>query len=161
DSVTSARLEAPCRKALRLDEQSRDHLASHIVMLNRICALAATFDVVHFHIDYLHFPISRWMGIPQLTTLHGRLDLPDLDATSRKFADTPVVSISDAQRAPQPDANWWGTVYHGLPRDLYAFHPERGTYLAFLGRISPEKRVDRAIHIARFLDIPLKIAAKV
>ncbi len=119
------------------------------------------FDVVHFHIDYMHFPLSRRHAFNHLTTLHGRLDLPDLVRLHREFADMPLVSISTAQREPMRWANWQGTVHHGLPANLYRFQPEPGGYLAFLGRISPEKRVDRAIEIARRVGIPLKIAAKV
>src|SRR5262249_4238255 len=119
------------------------------------------FDVVHFHVDYMHFPLSKQLGLPHVTTLHGRLNIPDLERLYRRFWEMPVVSISDAQRAPLPHANWQGTVYHGLPRPLYAFRPVQGDYLVFLGRISPEKRVDRAIRVARHLGIPLKIAAKV
>jgi glycosyltransferase involved in cell wall biosynthesis len=161
DSTTSARL-VPCSpQSLRLHEGCIDHLAHHIAMLERVAAMAREFDIVHYHIDYLHFPMSRRLGLPHVTTLHGRLDLPDLAPVYREFADMPVVSISNAQRQAIPNANWQGTVYHGLPRDLFRFHPGPGTYLAFLGRISPEKRVDQAIAIARAARIPLRIAAKV
>jgi glycosyltransferase involved in cell wall biosynthesis len=106
------------------------------------------FDLIHWHIDYLHFPLSRRQSTPQVTTLHGRLDLPDLVPLYQEFSDMLVVSISDAQHQPLPWLNWQGTVYHGLAAELYTFRPEPGTYLAFLGRISPEKLVDRAIAIA-------------
>jgi len=122
---------------------------------------ADRFDLVHFHIDYLHFPLTRLLKIPNVTTLHGRLDLPDLVSVYQEFKDMPVVSISYHQRTPLPFANWQATVYHGLPEDLYRLYPERGKYLAFLGRISPEKRVDRAIQIAQRVGIELRIAAKV
>jgi glycosyltransferase involved in cell wall biosynthesis len=161
DSVTKARLVAPCRRSLRLDRQCQDQLAHHLLMLEQVFKDTSRFDIIHFHIDYLHFPLSRRQSTPQVTTLHGRLDIPDLVPLYQEFAEMPVVSISDAQREPLPWLNWQGTVYHGLPEDLYSFRPEPGRYLAFLGRISPEKRVDRAIEIARRLDMPIKIAAKV
>ena len=161
DSITAARLAAPCRNALRLDPTCVDPLAHHILMLEMVFREAELFDVVHFHTDYLHFPLSRRLPIRQITTLHGRLDLPDLAPLYREFGDMPVVSISDAQRRPLPSANWLGTVHHGLPEDLYPFQPKHGEYLAFLGRISPEKRADRAIEIARQVGMPIRVAAKV
>jgi glycosyltransferase involved in cell wall biosynthesis len=161
NSVSAARLLAPCRGALRLDSQCIDPLAHHMLMVEQVFQQRGRFDLIHWHIDYLHFPLSRRQSTPHVTTLHGRLDLPDLVPLYQEFMDVPLVSISDAQRAPLPGANWQGTVYHGLPEDLYAFRPEPGTYLAFLGRIAPEKRVDRAIAIAQRLGLPLKIAAKV
>ena len=161
DSVTAARLVAPVRRALRLDKNSIDSLAHHVVLLEEITRRASRFDVIHYHIDYLHFPTSRRLGVPHVTTLHGRLDIPDLVPLYREFRDMPLVSISNAQRAPIPWANWQGTVYHGLPADLYAFHETPGDYLAFIGRISPEKRVDRAIRIARRARMKIRIAAKV
>jgi glycosyltransferase involved in cell wall biosynthesis len=161
DSVTEAELIAPCPRSLRLDDTCVDQLAHHIVMLEQVFQHSDRFDLIHFHIDYLHFPLSRCHGRPHLTTLHGRLDLPDLQPLYREFPDQPLVSISDAQRRPLPRANWLGTVYHGLPTSLYTFREEAGTYLAFLGRVSPEKRVDRAIRIAERTGIHLKIAAKV
>lgn len=161
DSVTSARLVAVCRRSLRLDKHCVDQMAHHVLLLEHVFQRANEFDIVHFHIDYLHFPLSRRHSFPQVTTLHGRLDIPDLVPLYREFREIPVVSISNAQREPLRWANWQGTVYHGLPENLYRFRPEPGRYFAFLGRISPEKRVDRAIEIARRLGIPLKIAAKV
>jgi glycosyltransferase involved in cell wall biosynthesis len=161
DSVTRARLVAPCRRSLRLDKGCVDQLAHHVLLLELVAGDAAEYDVIHYHVDYLHFPLSRRLNVPHLTTLHGRLDLPDLVPLYREFADVPLVSISDAQREPLPGANWQATVYHGLPKDLYRFRERPGHYLAFLGRISPEKRVDRAIAIARRIGMPLKIAAKV
>jgi glycosyltransferase involved in cell wall biosynthesis len=161
DSVTQARL-VPCSpQALRQYEGCIDRLSHHIIMLERVAAMARDFDIVHYHIDYLHYPLSRRLGNSNVTTLHGRLDLPDLQPLYREFADMPVVSISDAQRAPIADVNWQATVHHGLPRSLFGFHPGPGKYLAFLGRISPEKRVDQAIAIALRARIPLRIAAKV
>lgn len=161
DSVTKARLVAPCRRSLRLDKNCIDQLSHHLLMLEMVAQRAREFDIIHYHVDYLHFPLSRRLGRPQVTTLHGRLDIPDLVPLYREFRDMPVVSISNAQREPLPFANWQGTVYHGLPLDLYTFRPEPGRYLAFLGRISPEKRLDRAIRIALRTGLELKIAAKV
>ena len=161
DSVTAARLVPAWPRSLRLDRHCVDQLVHHVLMLERVFHDAGQFDVVHFHVDYLHFPLSRRQMLTQLTTLHGRLDIPDLVPLYREFGEMPVVSISDAQRAPLPWANWQATVHHGLPDDLYRFHPEQGDYFAFLGRISPEKRVDWAIEIARQVGMPLKIAAKV
>ena len=162
DSITAAEL-VPCTpRALRLDPEVRDPLPHMMLMLDKMRERADDFDVVHFHIDYLHFPLSRSMQIPMLTTLHGRQDLPDHMPFYRRFSDLPLVSISNAQRAPLPSADFIGTVYHGLPLDLH--RPNLApveNYLAFLGRISPEKRPDRAIEIARRTGMRLKIAAKV
>jgi glycosyltransferase involved in cell wall biosynthesis len=146
---------------LRLDASCADRLCYHLTEIDQVVEQSDEFDIIHFHIDYLHFPVSRWCRTPHVTTLHGRLDLPDLVPVYRRFRDMPVVSISNSQRRPLPWVNWRGTVYHGLPGDLYSFHPRSQGYLAFLGRISPEKRVDRAIEIARRCGMPLKIAAKV
>jgi glycosyltransferase involved in cell wall biosynthesis len=161
DSDTKARLVAACRRSLRMDKHCVDQMAHHILMIEHVMERAAEFDIVHFHTDYLHFPLSRRAQITQVTTLHGRLDIPDLVPLYQEFRDMPVISISNGQREPLPWANWQATVYHGLPADMYRFRDEPGTYLAFLGRISPEKRVDRAIEIAKQVRIPLKIAAKV
>jgi glycosyltransferase involved in cell wall biosynthesis len=161
DSTTSARLAAMCPRSFRLDDQCTDQIAHHMLMLEHVFKRADEFDIVHFHVDYLHFLLSRRQDIPQLTTLHGRLDIPDLVPLYEEFRDMPLVSISDSQRQPLSWANWQGTVYHGLPTDMYRFYPGPGNYLAFLGRISPEKRVDRAIEIASMAKMPLKIAAKV
>ena len=161
DSITSAELVPCCPRSLRTDPNRIDPLVHHFLMLEEVFKRTSQFDLVHFHIDYLHFPLSRRSRISQLTTLHGRLDLPDLAPLYRRFRDMPLVSISDAQRRPIPWAQWMGTVYHGLPEDLFKFHEARGDYLAFLGRVSPEKRVDRAIEIAKRTGMPLKIAAKV
>ncbi len=161
DSVTRAELIAPCRRSLRLDKGCVDQLAHHVLMLEMVQQRKDDFDVIHYHIDYLHFPLSRRSNVPHVTTMHGRLDIPDLIGLYQEFDDAPLVSISNAQRAPLPWVNWQGTVYHGLPEDLYAPREEHGAYLAFLGRISPEKRVDRAIEIAKRIGMPVKIAAKV
>ena len=160
DSVTAAQLISPCERALRLSD-CRDPLAYHLIMLDEVFRRADDFDVLHFHIDYLHFPVSRRCKIPNITTLHGRLDLPELPAIYRQFNDMPLISISDAQRRPLPFADWRGTVYHGVPRHLYSYENGGGNYLAFIGRISPEKRVDRAINIAIAAGMPIRIAAKV
>jgi len=161
DSQTAAKL-VPCSpRSLRLDPGSIDATAHHVVMLEKIARMREQFDVVHFHIDYLHFPISRRSPVPNLTTLHGRLDIPDLVPLYREFSEMPVVSISYAQREPLPWLNWVDTVYHGLPEGLYSFRSRPGNYLAFLGRVSPEKRADRAIRIAKAVGMELRIAAKV
>ncbi|HEX4525081.1 MAG TPA: glycosyltransferase family 4 protein [Casimicrobiaceae bacterium] len=161
DSRTKASLRPVTRRGLRLDPDCRDALAYHVIMLDEVIESASEFDVIHFNIDYWHFPLSRWLSLPSVTTLHGRLDLPDLVPLYERFADMPLVSISDAQRKPLPSANWIATVHHGLPAGLFTFRERPGAYLAFLGRISPEKRPDRAIEIARRAGIPLKLAAKV
>ena len=160
DSVTDARLHVCAPRGLRLDS-CHDSLAYHFAMIHDLMESADEFDVIHFHIDYLHYPISRVLGLNQVTTLHGRLDQPELVPLYRRFDDMPVISISEAQRKPLPFANWVSTIHHGLPADLLAFSPAHSGYLAFLGRISREKRPDRAIRIARAAGIPLKIAAKV
>ena len=161
DSVTAARLVAPCPRSLRLDEECVDRLAPHMALVDQVLQSAGEFDIIHFHIDYLHYPTTRYSHTPHVTTLHGRLDLSDLVPLYRQFPNVPVISISDDQRRPLPWLNWQATVHHGLPDNLYAFHPEADDYLAFIGRISPEKRVDRAIEIARGSGRKLKIAAKV
>jgi glycosyltransferase involved in cell wall biosynthesis len=161
DSQTSANLVSTCPHSLRLDDNSVDSLAQHITMLEALSRRHREYDVVHFHIDYVHFMMARLLGLRQLTTQHGRLDLPDLQPLYDAFGDMPLVSISDAQRRPLPQANWIGTVLHGLPRDLLGFSPRPAGYFAFIGRISPEKRVDRAVEIATTLKVPLRIAAKI
>jgi glycosyltransferase involved in cell wall biosynthesis len=161
DSHTTATLVPACQKALRLGGQSRDDLAPHVLMIERVAQHAGDFDILHFHIAQVHLPVVRRLPVATVTTMHGRLDLPELRPLYREFDDIPVVSISDAQRAPLPEALWAKTIHHGLPENLLRFHPEPGEYLAFLGRISPEKRVDRAIAIAAACGLPLRIAAKV
>jgi glycosyltransferase involved in cell wall biosynthesis len=161
DSETSAELRACATRALRLDEGCRDPLAHHVAMLDRVASECDEFDIIHYHVDYLHFPLSRRLSTPHLTTLHGRLDIPDLLPLYQRFDDVPVVSISHAQRAPLPHAAWAGNVYHGLPLDLLRFSGERGRYLAFIGRLSREKGVDLAIEIATRTGQELKIAAKI
>ena len=161
DSSTSAELVSACPRSLRLDPTCIDPLAPHMTMLELISRQYEDYDVIHFHIDYLHFMMSRLLGLRQLTTLHGRLDLPELPPLYYGFKDMPVVSISDAQRRPLPQANWIGTVRHGLPTQLHDFSSESAGYFAFVGRISPEKRVDRAVEIAVALNKPLRVAAKI
>jgi len=161
DSITSAKLIAGSKRALRLDPGVNDPIPHMMVMLDEVARRADEFDVLHFHIDLVHAPLVRPFAQRTLTTLHGRLDLPDLQPFYRHFRELPVVSISDAQRAPLPQANWVGTVHHGLPAHLLPYSPRSGDYLAFIGRISPEKRPDRAIEIAVRCGMPLKIAAKV
>ncbi len=160
DSVTEAHLVAPCPRSLRRDAGWIDRLAPHVLMVEQVFRDAPRFDVIHFHIDCLHFPSARRRETPQVTTLHGRLDAPEASSLYKEFSDMPVVSISNAQREPLPWLNWQGTVYNGLPEDLYTFRNTRGSYLAFLGRICPEKCPDRAIEIAKRIGMPIKIAAR-
>src|SRR5215475_4092971 len=161
DSTTKAKLEAVWPCALRTDQKMRDYLAPHIVMLEHLAQRAGEFDVVHLHIDYLGFPVLRRAEVPFIATLHGRMDLPELASIYEMFGDVPVVSISDAQREPLPQAGYAATVYHGLPERLLLPGFGAGGYLAFIGRISPEKAPDAAIRIAAAAGMPLKIAAKV
>lgn len=161
DSRTAARLRSPCARALRLDPECRDPLAPHVRMLGDVYRHADEFDVIHCHTDYLGLPLTRTVRTPTVITLHGRLDIPDVWPLYADYPEVPLVSISDAQRRPMPDAHWVGTVHHGLPRDLYRPAGAPRDYLLFLGRISPEKRPDAAIRIARRAGVPLKIAAKI
>ncbi|HLZ35508.1 MAG TPA: glycosyltransferase, partial [Nitrospira sp.] len=158
DSETAARLEAVCPQALRLNNGIFNRDAPMIMLQERSLGAAGDFDVIHSHLDFLGFPLGRRNPVPVVTTLHGRLDLPELEPVFREYAEMPLVSISDAQRRPLSWANWQGTIHHGLPRDLYTFHPQPEGYLAFLGRISPEKRPDQAIEIAKRTGLPLRIA---
>ena len=162
DSITSAQLVGCVPTAIRLDANIHDPIPYYMLMLDRVRDAAEDFDILHFHIDQFHFPLFKSMANRTVTTLHGRQDLPDLKPLYLGFPEMPLISISDAQREPVPKANFVATVHHGIPSDLYApnFDP-RGGYVAFLGRISPEKRPDRAIRIAQTLGIPLKIAAKI
>jgi glycosyltransferase involved in cell wall biosynthesis len=162
DSITAASLVPCCTQALRLDTAVSDPVPYYMLMLDKVRSHAAEFDVLHFHIDHFHFPVFRHQPIPALTTLHGRQDLRDSLPFYAGFSDMPLVSISDAQRTPLPHANFVATVHHGLPRDLHeASYQPKGGYLAFIGRISPEKNPVDAIRIAESLGLPLKIAAKV
>ncbi len=160
DSQTSARLVPCAETGLRL-AGINDHTASLLAMLDRVLRAADEFDILHFHMDFLHFPTFRHLAGKCLTTLHGRQDLPDFRPAFSTFREMRLVSISDDQRGPIADAQFAGTVHHGLPRDLIPFSEKGGDYLAFIGRISPEKRPDRAIEIARRAGMKLKIAAKV
>src|SRR5437773_3265902 len=161
DSVTNARLIASCERSLRKNESCKDPVAREVLLVDQVVEHANEFDLIHFHTGYLHFPVCRYLPVPHVTTLHGRLDLPDLVPVFDRFRNEPLISISNAQRQPLPWANWQTTIYHGLPKDLFVFRPNQGDYLAFLGRISPEKRVDRAIEVAKRASMPLKIAAKI
>jgi glycosyltransferase involved in cell wall biosynthesis len=161
DSVTSARLVQACDKALRLNTECVDQLANHVAMLQMVLNEIENFDVIHYHIDYLHYPISKLYPFPHVTTLHGRLNICDLQKLYELFSDMPLVSISKAQRKPLPNVGWVGNVYHGLPLKLFRPNFEEGKYLAFLGRISPEKGLDSAIEIAIRSGIKLKVAAKI
>ena len=161
DSRTRARLRPMTPRGLRLDPAVHDPQAHHVAMVARVVEDAAEFDVVHFHLDYVHFPVVRSAGLRALTTEHGRLDIPDLQPLFDEFGDMALASISDAQRRPLASAHWVGTVHHGLPAESLAPGDGSGGYLAFLGRVSPEKGLDRAIRIARRAGMRLRIAAKI
>jgi glycosyltransferase involved in cell wall biosynthesis len=161
DSITSAELAPCCNHALRLDDTVRDIIPHYMLMVDKVRERADDFDLLHFHSDLFHFPLFRSLEARTLTTLHGRQDLSDLKPFYHRFSKMPLVSISAAQRKPLPHANFVATIHHGIPADLHRPAFGRGRYLAFLGRISPEKRPDRAIRIAQRVGIPLKIAAKV
>jgi glycosyltransferase involved in cell wall biosynthesis len=161
DSITNAELAPCCTRALRLDPAVRDTIPHFMLMIDKVRERAEEFDILHFHIDLFHFPLFRSMAGRTLTTLHGRQDLGDLKPFYSRFGEMPLNSISDDQRRPLPRANFMATIQHGIPPDLLRPTFEQGSYLAFLGRISPEKRVDRAIRIARARGMPLKIAAKI
>jgi len=161
DSSTAARLHPVCKRALRLDPACENVLAYHMLLVEEVHKQAELFDVIHFHTDFLHYTAFRHDATPLLTTLHGRLDLPDIMALYWEFRELPVISISDNQRRPMPWLNWQQTIYHGLPADLLHYNDQPDGYLAFIGRMCPEKRPDLAIQIARKSGIPLKMAAKV
>jgi glycosyltransferase involved in cell wall biosynthesis len=161
DSITAARLVSICPEALRLSTCMLYRDAPVVLQQERVLGAVEEFDIIHFHIDMPGFPVARRCKTPTITTMHGRLDLPELRPAFHEFADMALVSISDAQRHPLPLSNWVATVHHGLPRDLYGFHPRRGKYLAFLGRITPEKHVDLAIEIAKRTNMRLRIASKI
>ncbi len=161
DSTTTASLQAICPQALRLNQGIFNRDAPLVSLLERAFRDPREYDVIHSHLDFLGFPLARRCETPTVTTLHGRMDLPELRPVFEQFAELPLISISDAQRTPLPSANWLGTVHHGLPEHLYRFHPRPGTYLAFLGRIALEKRLDHAIEVAKQVGMPLRIAAKV
>ena len=161
DSETSARLVPGSDRGLRL-EGVRDHTAKNLVMLDRVRKRADEFDIIHCHIDVLQYPMFQDMADKLVTTLHGRLDVPDFVPVFEEYPHMPLISISDSQREPMvPGVNWVSTVYHGLPPSVAPYNAKGGDYLAFLGRISPEKRPDRAIEIAKRAGMKLRIAAKV
>ena len=161
DSVTKAKLDPTWPRSLRLDPTVLDWYATLYVALDHVYKQAHKFDILHFHMDYFPNLLFQMQPVPFVTTLHGRLDLPELGTVFRTFPDVPLVSISDAQRKPIPDLNWIGTVYHGITRDLLTPQPVEPSYFAFLGRISPEKGIERAIQIAGACGVKLKVAAKV
>ncbi|MDR3620455.1 MAG: glycosyltransferase family 4 protein [Paludisphaera borealis] len=161
DSETSARLVPSCRRALWQEPGCLETLPHHVRLVEMVAAEAHRFDLIHFHIDYVHFPVVGRLPCPTVTTLHGRLHPPDQEGLFETCSEVPLVSISDDQRRPIPSANWQATVHHGLPLDLHTFRDAPGTYLAFLGRVSPEKGLDRAIEIARRAGMPLRVAARI
>ena len=161
DSVTSAKLIATAPEALRLKKICEDPLAPHIVHLQEVIERCGQFDFIHFHTDYLSFPFTQFLDVPHLTTLHGKLTIEELQLVYNMYPDEPVVCISNSQRKPLPQANFIGCVHHGLPVHLFEKENGDGNYFAFLGRISPEKRCDRAIEIAIASNTPIKIAAKI
>lgn len=161
DSETSARLVPIGERGVRSDANLTDATPLHVAACDRVLEMADEFDVLHFHLDLVHFPLLKYCPIPAITTFHNRLDLPELVPFFRQFRDCPVVSISLSHRKPAPYLNWAGNIYHGLPLDLYHLEKSPEGYLAFLGRICPEKGVDRAIRIANQTGLPLKIASKV
>jgi glycosyltransferase involved in cell wall biosynthesis len=161
DSVTRAKLVPACPRALWRDERCRETLPHHVRLMELVFQDVSRFDVIHFHCDYLHFPLLRRSPHPSVTTLHGQVNPPDVGPLFGEYSDVPLVSISDSQRRPMPAARWLATVPHGLPLGLHTFREAPGEYLAFLGRTSPEKRLDRAIEIARAAGMKLKVAAKV
>jgi glycosyltransferase involved in cell wall biosynthesis len=160
DSETRAHLKAICPRALRLDKHSTDPVANHVLLAERIFQDADQYEFIHSHIDYIPYPLYRRMNTPHVTTLHGRLDIPNLYELYQEFDDVPLVSISNYQRLPISWSNWAATVYHGLPPDLYQLNEKQGDYLAFIGRFSPEKGAEFAIDIARQSGMKIKIAAK-
>ena len=161
DSVTQAKLVAACPQSLWRNPDCRVTLPHHVRLMDMVFEDVSRFDVIHFHTDYLHFPLLRRYPCSNVTTIHGRLHASDLKPLFEEHVDAPLISISDSQRLPVPEANWAATVYHGLPRGLHNFRRRPDDYLAFLGRISPEKRLDRAIEIARLAGRRLKVAAKI
>jgi glycosyltransferase involved in cell wall biosynthesis len=161
DSITNAKLVSPWGKSLRLGEGYKYAGVAHLLLLEEVFKRAKQFDIIHFHVDYLHFPMSRRNKIPSITTLHGRLDLPELEPVYKEYPEMPLVSISYDQRTPLSKVNWQDTVYHGLPEELYTFNANPENYLVFLGRIAPDKKLDLAIEIAKRAGLKLKIAAKI
>ncbi|HBG46703.1 MAG TPA: glycosyl transferase [Deltaproteobacteria bacterium] len=161
DSRTTAEL-VPCSElALRLDERQLDPVSLHLIMMEEVLKRAGEFDIIHSHVDCIGFVLGRRTAVPVINTLHGRLDMCEHALIFEEYKESPLVSISLSQRSARPEANWVANIQHGLPRELYAFSPKRGGYLLYVGRVSPEKRVDSAINIAEKAGIRLKIAAKV
>ena len=161
DSTTKARLVPMCPEALRTFKVIINYDAPLITMLEKAFSPAGEFDIIHSHLEFLPFPLAKRIRTPVLTTMHARLDLPELIPVFRKFVELPVVAISAAQRESIPWANWQATIHHGLPKNLYAPHADQGKYLVFLGRVAPEKGLDQAIEIAKRVDMPLRIGAKI
>lgn len=161
DSITSARLVPCCNQSLRTNSECVDPISHHLLMLEKLYQRENEFDIIHFHIGMLHYPLVRRSTMPSITTMHGRLDIKDFQTILSEFSEIPSISISKNQRLPVPDIKWVKTIYHGLPKGIYNYHEHPEEYLAFLGRIAPEKRVDRAIAIAIRTGMPIKIAAKI
>jgi glycosyltransferase involved in cell wall biosynthesis len=161
DSETAARLVPGCPRALWQEPDCRETLPHHVRLVELVARQAHQFELIHFHLDYVHFPVVGRLPCPTVTTLHGRIHLPDQEAFFGIYPEVPLVSISDDQRRPVPEANWQATVYHGLPRDLHTLREAPGAYLAFLGRVSPEKGLDKAVEIARRAGMPLRVAARI
>lgn len=160
DSSTTARLESICGEAVRNPDTQSERMARLTLLQERVLQLSTQYDIIHAHLDFLAFPLARLSKVPVVTTVHGRLNLPELQTVYREFSEVPLISVSDAQRQPCRWANWKATIYHGLPRDLYRFNTGNGGYLAFLGRLSPEKGPAEAIEVAKRAGLPLRIAAK-
>jgi glycosyltransferase involved in cell wall biosynthesis len=161
DSKTAAALVPGCESALRLESRCMDPIALHLVLLEKVLLQEDFFDIIHSHVDYLGFALSRRTKAPVIHTIHGRCDLWEQTFVFPEFRECPLISISNSQRKPLPDANWIRTVYHGVPPQLYTPREKAGNYLVYIGRVSPEKRVESAIAIALKAGIPLRIAAKV
>lgn len=161
DSKTRAELVPCSERALRLDENTLDPVSLHLIMMEEALRRAGEFDIIHSHVDCIGFILGRRTGVPVINTLHGRLDNPEHEFIFREYGRSPLVSISDAQRAPKPFANWVATVHHGIPADLYDFSARAGDYLLYIGRVSPEKKVESSVDIAMKAGIRLKIVAKV
>ena len=161
DSVSKAKLVPVWPRALRLSRPHPDPSIACAALFDAVARTAQNFDVIHSHLDWVHLPLLRELGVPFLTTLHGRLDLPNIDIMAQRFPECPFVSISQDQRRPVPDLNWQATIHHGLPADLFRMCERPQEYLAFLGRISPEKGPEVALRVAQAAGLPLRIAAKV
>jgi glycosyltransferase involved in cell wall biosynthesis len=160
DSATAARLESICGEAVRSPETPTERMARLMLLQERVLQLSIQYDIIHAHLDFWAFSLARRSKTPVITTVHGKLDLPELQPVYREFSEVPLISVSEAQRLPCRWANWKATIHHGLPRDLYRFNTGRGGYLAFLGRLSPEKGPAEAIEVAKRAGLPLRIAAK-